>query len=345
MLILMASDHTKKQLSDVLAKVKKLHLKPHVIPGKNSVAVGITGNNGALDKALFEGMPGVREAVRVTRPYKLAGRDFKHEDTLVPVGPYDIGGSGLVVIAGPCAVESEEQLIRIARAVKKAGAQMLRGGAFKPRTSPYAFQGLGKQGLKFLASARKETGLPVVTEVLDQRSLDDVAEYADVLQVGARNMQNFALLKDLGKLRKPVMLKRGLSATLDEWLMSAEYLLSEGNGKLFLCERGIRAFSDHARNTLDLNVVPAVKELSHLPIIVDPSHATGVRSRVAPMARAAVAAGAHGLMIEVHDRPDQALCDGPQALHPDDFAILMRDLAGIAAAVGRTMAEPKTRRK
>jgi 3-deoxy-7-phosphoheptulonate synthase len=345
MLILMTSDHTKKQLAEVLAKVKKLRLKPHVIPGKSSVAVGITGNNGALDKALFEVMPGVREAVRVTRPYKLAGRDFKHDDTLVPVGPYDIGGNGLIVIAGPCAVESEEQLIRIARAVKKAGAQMLRGGAFKPRTSPYAFQGLGKQGLKLLASARKETGLPIVTEVLDQRSLDDVAEYADVLQVGARNMQNFALLKDLGKLRKPVMLKRGLSATLDEWLMSAEYLLSEGNSKLFLCERGIRAFSDHARNTLDLNVVPAVKELSHLPIIVDPSHATGVRARVAPMARAAVAAGAHGLMIEVHDRPDQALCDGPQALHPDDFAILMRDLAGIAAAVGRTMAEPKTRRK
>jgi 3-deoxy-7-phosphoheptulonate synthase len=321
MLILMTSDHTKKQLAEVLAKVKKLRLKPHVIPGNSSVAVG------------------------VTRPYKLAGRDFKHDDTLVPVGPYDIGGNGLIVIAGPCAVESEEQLIRIARAVKKAGAQMLRGGAFKPRTSPYAFQGLGKQGLKLLASARKETGLPIVTEVLDQRSLDDVAEYADVLQVGARNMQNFALLKDLGKLRKPVMLKRGLSATLDEWLMSAEYLLSEGNSKLFLCERGIRAFSDHARNTLDLNVVPAVKELSHLPIIVDPSHATGVRARVAPMARAAVAAGAHGLMIEVHDRPDQALCDGPQALHPDDFAILMRDLAGIAAAVGRTMAEPKTRRK
>jgi 3-deoxy-7-phosphoheptulonate synthase len=345
MLILMASDHTKKQLSDVLAKVKKLRLKPHVIPGKNSVAVGITGNNGALDKTLFEAMPGVREAVRVTRPYKLAGRDFKHDDTLVPVGPYDIGGGGLIVIAGPCAVESEEQLIRIARAVKKAGAQMLRGGAFKPRTSPYAFQGLGKQGLKLLAAARKETGLPIVTEVLDQRSLDDVAEYADVLQVGARNMQNFALLKELGKLRKPVMLKRGLSATLDEWLMSAEYLLSEGNDKLFLCERGIRAFSDHARNTLDLNVVPAVKELSHLPIIVDPSHATGVRARVAPMARAAVAAGAHGLMIEVHDRPDQALCDGPQALHPDDFAVLMRDLAAIAAAVGRTMAEPKTRRK
>jgi 3-deoxy-7-phosphoheptulonate synthase len=341
MLILMASDHTKKQLSDVLARVRSLKLKPHVIPGKNSVAVGITGNNGALDKALFETLPGVREAVRVTRPYKLAGRDFKHGDTVVDVGGFKIGGPSLVVIAGPCAVESEEQLIRIARAVKKAGAQLLRGGAYKPRTSPYAFQGLGKKGLQLLARAKKETGMPIVTEVLDQRSLDDVAEYADVLQVGARNMQNFALLKDLGKLRKPVMLKRGLSATLDEWLMSAEYLLSEGNDKLFLCERGIRAFSDHARNTLDLNVVPAVKELSHLPIIVDPSHATGVRARVAPMARAAVAAGAHGLMIEVHDRPDQALCDGPQALHPDDFAVLMRDLGAIGAALGHGLAAPR----
>jgi len=340
MLILMSSEHTKKQLADVLARVKKLRLKPHVIPGKNSVAVGITGNAGALDKSLFEGLPGVSEAVPVTRPYKLASRNFHHGDTIVPIGPYRLGGPGLVVIAGPCAVESEEQLIRIAHAVKKAGAQLLRGGAYKPRTSPYAFQGLGKKGLQLLAKAKKETGMPIVTEVLDQRSLDDVAEYADVLQVGARNMQNFALLKDLAKLRKPIMLKRGLSATLDEWLMSAEYLLSEGNKNVFLCERGIRAFSDHARNTLDLNVVPAVKEQSHLPIIVDPSHATGVRSRVAPMARAAVAAGAHGLMIEVHDRPDQALCDGPQALHPDDFAVLMRDLAAIAAALGRGLAEP-----
>lgn len=340
MLILMSSDHTKKQLADVLAKVKKLRLKPHVIPGKNSVAVGITGNAGALDPNLFETLPGVVQAMRVTKPYKLAGRDFKHSDTVVPIGNYKLGGPGLVVIAGPCAVESEDQLIRIAHAVKKAGAQLLRGGAYKPRTSPYAFQGLGKKGLQLLARARKETGMPIVTEVLDQRSLDDVAEYADVLQVGARNMQNFALLKDLAKIHKPIMLKRGLSATLDEWLMSAEYLLSEGNDKVFLCERGIRAYSDHARNTLDLNVVPAVKEISHLPIIVDPSHATGVRSRVAPMARAAVAAGAHGVMIEVHDRPDQALCDGPQALHPDAFAELMRDLAALSAALGRGLAEP-----
>jgi 3-deoxy-7-phosphoheptulonate synthase len=345
MLILMQPEHTKAEMSAVLAKVRKLKLQPHVIPGKQSVAVGITGNSGALDPHLFDGMPGVREAVRVSRPYKLAGRDFQHEDTVVPIGPYRLGGPDLIVIAGPCAVESEEQMLRIARAVKKAGAQMLRGGAFKPRTSPYAFQGLGKKGLQLLAKARKETGLPIVTEVLDQHSLEDVAEYADVLQVGARNMQNFALLKEIGKLRKPVMLKRGMSATLDEWLMSAEYLLAGGNKNVFLCERGIRAFSDHARNTLDLNVVPAVKEISHLPIIVDPSHATGVRARVAPMARAAVAAGAHGIMIEVHDRPDQALCDGPQALHPDDFAVLMRDLASISAALGRRLATPEYGRK
>ena len=274
-------------------------------------------------------------------PYPLASRQEHAKDLVVKVAGIALGGPDLLVIAGPCAVEGEETCLRSAEAVKAAGAHMLRGGAFKPRTSPYAFQGLGKKGLQLLAKAKKETGLPIVTEVLDQRSLDDVAEYADVLQVGARNMQNFALLKDIGKLRKPVMLKRGLSATLDEWLMSAEYLLSEGNKNVFLCERGIRAFSDHARNTLDLNVVPAVKELSHLPIIVDPSHATGVRARVAPMARAAVAAGAHGLMIEVHDRPDQALCDGPQALHPDDFAILMRDIAAIGAVVGRGLAEPK----
>lgn len=337
MLILMNADHTKEQLEAVLEKVRSLKLKPHVIPGAQSVAVGITGNSVALDPREFNVLPGVRDAVPVTKPYKLAGRDFKHEDTKVKIGPYELGGRDFIVIAGPCAVESPEQLLRVARAVKKAGAQLLRGGAFKPRTSPYAFQGLGREGLKILAAAKKELGMPIVTEVLDQKTLDDVAEVADVLQVGARNMQNFALLKDLGKIRKPVMLKRGLSATLDEWLMSAEYLLAEGNSQLFLCERGIRAFSDHARNTLDLNVVPAVKELSHLPIIVDPSHATGIRSRVAPMARAAAAAGCHGLMIEVHDKPREALCDGAQALHPDDFAILMGELARIGQALGHSI--------
>ena len=344
MLILMDGGHSKDDLSGVVARVEALGFKAHVIPGANSTAVGVTGNPGPLDPRVFESLPGVKQAIPVTKSYKLAGRDFQHGDTAVEIAPgLKVGGSRFIVMAGPCAVESREQTLRIARKVKAGGAHILRGGAFKPRTSPYAFQGLGKKGLQLLAAAKKETGLPIVTEVLDQRSLEDVAEYADVLQVGARNMQNFALLKELGQLKKPVMLKRGLSATLDEWLMSAEYLLSEGNKNIFLCERGIRAFSDHARNTPDLNVVPAVKELSHLPIIVDPSHATGVRARVAPMARAAVAAGAHGVMIEVHDRPDQALCDGPQALHPDDFATLMADLAAIAGALGRAMAAPATK--
>ena len=338
MLILMNADHTKDELEGVLKKVRALKLTPHVIPGATSVAVGITGNRGALDPREFTVLPGVRDAVPVTKPYKLAGRDFKHGDTKVKVGRYDVGGSGFVVIAGPCAIESEEQMMRIARAVKASGAQLLRGGAFKPRTSPYSFQGLGVEGLKILEAAKKETGMPVVTEVLDQRTLEEVAEVADVLQVGARNMQNFALLKELGRIRKPVMLKRGLSATLDEWLMSAEYLLAEGNGQVILCERGVRTFSDHARNTLDLTVVPAVKETSHLPIMVDPSHATGVRTRVAPMARAAAAAGAHGIMVEVHDRPREALCDGAQALSPEDFKSLMTDLKKITAALGHDLA-------
>ncbi len=338
MLILMNHDHTKGELDGVLKKVEAMNLKPHVIPGAQSVAVGVTGNAGALDPRDFTVLPGVRDAIPVTKPYKLAGRDFKQKKTVVKIGPYELGGDDFIMIAGPCAVESEEQMVRIAKKVKAAGAHLLRGGAFKPRTSPYSFQGLGRKGLEILATARKETGMPFTTEVVDQRSLEDVAEFADVMQVGARNMQNFSLLKDLGKLKKPVMLKRGLAATVEEWLMSAEYLLSEGNDQVFLCERGVRTFSLHARNTLDLTVVPAIKELSHLPIIVDPSHATGVRSRVAPMARASAAAGADGLMIEVHDRPAEALCDGPQALSPEDFKKLMEDLAKITASLGCAMA-------
>ncbi len=334
MLIMMSAAHTPDQLQAVLDKVKAMNLKPHVIPGAGHTAIGITGNPGALDPREFTVLDGVLDAVPVTKPYKLAGRDFKKEETVITVGSCRLG-LDFAVIAGPCAVESEEQTLRIARAVKAAGANLLRGGAYKPRTSPYSFQGLGKDGLKILAAAKAETGLPIVTEVLDQRSLEDVAETADVLQVGARNMQNFALLKELGRLRKPVMLKRGLSATLEEWLMSAEYILSEGNTQLFLCERGVRTFSDHARNTLDLTVVPAVKELSHLPIFVDPSHATGVRSRVAPMARAAAAAGAHGIMVEVHDRPGAALCDGAQALPPEDFKKLMGELSRITAVLAQ----------
>ncbi len=338
MLILMDGKHTERELEAVLEKVRAMGFKPHVIPGATGTAVGVTGNRGPIERNLFDGMPGVADAIAVTKPYKLAGKDFKSGSTLIKVGGVTLGGDDFVVIAGPCAVESEEQTVRIAKAVRAGGAHWLRGGAYKPRSSPYAFQGLGKEGLKILATARKESGLPIVTEILDQKSLDDVAEVADVLQVGARNMQNFALLKELGQLRKPIMLKRGLSATLEEWLQSAEYILAEGNPHLFLCERGVRTFSDHARNTLDLNVVPAIQEISHLPIIVDPSHATGLRRRVAPMARAAAAAGAHGLMVEVHDEPAKALCDGAQALHPDDFAQLMGELAKVCPAVGRRLA-------
>ena len=349
MLILMEAGHTEKHLEAVTDKIRSLGYKPHVIPGAQNVAVGITGNSTAIDPRLFEGMAGVADAIPVTKPYKLAGRDFKRGETEIRIGPVVLGGYDFVVIAGPCAVESEEQTLRIARAVKKAGAHLLRGGAYKPRSSPYAFQGLGQEGLRILAAARAETGLPIVTEVLDQRSLEAVVETADVLQVGARNMQNFALLKDLGKTKKPVMLKRGLSATIEEWLQSAEYILAEGNPHVFLCERGVRTFADHARNTLDLNVVPAVQELSHLPIIVDPSHATGLRRRVAPMARAAAAAGAHGIMVEVHDEPQKALCDGAQALTPEDFGRLMADLAKLCEAVGKRLApqpaaRPKSRR-
>jgi 3-deoxy-7-phosphoheptulonate synthase len=326
--------HTDEQLQAVVKKIKGMGYKANVIPGAQNVAVGITGNPHALDPGAFEILPGVKQVLRVTKPYKLSGRDFKHEDTVFRIGKASMGGNQFVVIAGPCAVESEEQTLRIARFVARAGAHCLRGGAYKPRTSPYAFQGLGEDGLKILAAAREETGLPVVTEVLDQWSLEKVVEYVDVLQIGTRNMQNFALLKDVGKAKKPVMLKRGFSATIDEWLQAAEYLLSEGTNDIFLCERGIRTFSSHTRNTLDLSAVPVVKQLSHLPIIVDPSHGVGARDKVLPLARAAAAVGAHGIMLDVHDRPEEALCDGPQALLPDQFTLLMRDLRAMSQALG-----------
>lgn len=340
MLIVMEGDFRPENLDGVLSAVKGAGYKAHVIPGAANTAVGITGNAGPVDPGLFEILPGVKQAIPVTKPYKLAGRDFRHADTVFTVPrpergrAVEVGGETFAVMAGPCAVESEAQTLRIARAVAAAGAHFLRGGAFKPRTSPYAFQGLGEEGLKILAAARAETGLAVVTEVLDQRSVGLVAEYADVLQVGARNMQNFALLKEVGQARRPVLLKRGLSATIDEWLMSAEYILAEGNPDVILCERGIRTFSNHTRNTLDLNAVPVVRKLSHLPVFVDPSHGTGLRDKVVPLARAAAAVGAHGLMVEVHDRPDEALCDGPQAIAPSTFAGLMRDLAGMGPVLG-----------
>ena len=338
MLILMDADHKDKDLQGVVARIESLGFKAHVIPGANSTAVGVTGNPGPLDPRIFEVLPGVKQAIPVTKSYKLAGRDFKHGDTAVEIAPgLSIGAGRFVVMAGPCAVESREQTLRIARAVKAGGAHVMRGGAFKPRTSPYAFQGLGEEGLKILAEARDETGLPVVSEALDPTSLELVYKYADIVQIGARNMQNFALLKEAGRLDKPVLLKRGLSATIDEWLQSAEYLLAEGNPRVILCERGIRTFSSHTRNTLDLNAVPVAQKLSHLPVLVDPSHGTGLRDKVAPLARASAAVGAHGVIIEVHDRPKEALCDGPQALPPEDFAELVVVLKKLGGVLGYSM--------
>ncbi|MBI3299625.1 MAG: 3-deoxy-7-phosphoheptulonate synthase [Elusimicrobia bacterium] len=338
MLIILGPDHSKEQLDGVVARVSALGYKPHIIPGEHGTAIGVTGNAGPLDPRVFESLPGVKQAIPVTKSYKLAGRDFKSPDTAVEISPgLSVGAGRFIVMAGPCAVESREQTLRIARLVKKAGAHVLRGGAFKPRTSPYAFQGLGEEGLKILAEARAETGLPVVSEALDPASLELVYKYADVVQIGARNMQNFSLLREAGKLDKPVLLKRGLSATVDEWLQSAEYLLAEGNARIILCERGIRTFSSHTRNTLDLNAVPVAQKLSHLPVMVDPSHGTGVRDKVVPLARAAAAVGAHGVIIEVHDRPDEALCDGPQAMPPEVFAELVETLKKLGGVLGYTL--------
>ena len=327
---------TGEEVERVVAAAERLGLKAHPIPGAQRTAVGITGNKGAVTTAVFEALPGVLEVIRVSHPYKLVSREFHPEDTIVSVGGVPVGGTRIVVIAGPCAVESLEQTVTIAREVKARGADLLRGGAFKPRTSPYAFQGLGEEGLRILAAARDATGLPVVTEVLDTAHVEIVAAYADCLQIGARNMQNFELLKKAGKTGKPVLLKRGMSATLEEFLLAAEYVLAEGNPNVVLCERGIRTFSDFTRNTLDLSVVPAVERLSHLPIIVDPSHGTGRREKVVPMSRASIAAGADGIAVEVHNNPAEALSDGPQALTPGMFSELMSQIRPIAMAVGRT---------
>ena len=337
MLVVMRQDATEEQIRGVMRAIEARGFKGHPIPGSQRTAIGITGNRGAVEAPVFESLPGVLEVIPVTHAYKLVSREVKPDDSRVRIGAVEVGGEGLVVVAGPCAVESLEQTLRVAREVKKGGAHLLRGGAFKPRTSPYAFQGLGKEGLEILARAREETGLPVVTEALDGEGLDLVEQYADAIQIGARNMQNFSLLKRAGRAKKPVILKRGMSATLEEFLMSAEYILAEGNYQVVLCERGVRTFSDFSRNTLDLAVVPAVKRLSHLPILVDPSHGTGRRDKVAPLSRAAAAVGADGLMIEVHHDPDAALSDGPQSITPDMFAELMRDLRQIAPVIGRTL--------
>jgi 3-deoxy-7-phosphoheptulonate synthase len=336
MLIVMDASASPEDIRRVVSAVESLGLQAHPIPGAQRTAIGITGNRGSVDRGSFENLPGVTEVIPVSAPYKLVSREAKRENTVVSVGGVPIGGNRLAVVAGPCAVESEEQAIEIGRRVKDAGATHYRGGAFKPRTSPYSFQGLGEEGLKILSRVRAETGLPIVTEVLDTETVDLVAEHADCLQVGARNMQNFSLLKRLGRLRKPVLLKRGMSATIEELLLSAEYLLAEGNYEVILCERGVRTFSDHTRNTLDLSSVPYVQRISHLPIVVDPSHGTGKRTKVLPLSRASVAVGADGLLIEVHHDPEHALSDGPQAILPDMFAELVTEVRKLAPVVGRT---------
>jgi 3-deoxy-7-phosphoheptulonate synthase len=335
MLVVMKPSATPAQVEAVVEKIRSLGLVPHAIPGAQRTAIGVTGNRGALDPSLFDAMPGVREAIRVSQPFKLVSREVKEEDTVVDVSGVELGGKRIVVMAGPCSVESKEQVLEAARSVKAAGATMLRGGAWKPRTSPYEFQGLAEEGLKLLAMAREETGLRVVTEAMDVETLPMVAEVADMVQIGARNMQNFSLLKQLGKLGKPVLLKRGPSSTIREWLMAAEYVVAHGNPRVALCERGIRTFENATRNTLDLNAVPVLRSLTHLPIVVDPSHGIGLRAHVPAMARAAVAAGADGLIVEVHPCPEKALSDGQQSLTPAEFDGLMAQVKVIAGAIGR----------
>ncbi len=337
MLVVMKPHATEAEIEAVVERIRTLGFTPHPIPGAQRVAIGVTGNKGSIDTAQFETMPGVADAIRVSQPFKLVSREVKEEDTVIDVGGVPLGGNALAVMAGPCSVESREQILETAHAVKAAGARFLRGGAFKPRTSPYEFQGLAEEGLKLLALAREQTGLKIVTEVMDAETLPMVAEYADVLQIGARNMQNFSLMKQLGRIRKPVLLKRGPSATIKEWLMAAEYVVAGGNYQVALCERGIRTFETMTRNTLDLNAVPVLKALTHLPVIVDPSHGIGLRAHVAAMARAGIAAGADGIIVEVHPRPDKALSDGQQSLTPREFEDLMKQVRVIAGALGRAV--------
>ena len=339
MLIVMQSHATEEQIRAVCDRIESLGLKAHPIPGSLRTAIGITGNKGSVDLGVLESMSGVVECIPVSKPYKLVSRDAKEEDSVIriptPSGDVLVGGKHVALAAGPCAVESEEQCLTIAERLKSTGVRLFRGGAYKPRTSPYSFQGLGEEGLKILAKVRHTYGFGIITEAIDNESLDLVEEYADVIQIGARNMQNFSLLKRAGRAKKPVLLKRGMSATLDEFLMAAEYILSEGNYNVMLCERGVRTFSDFSRNTLDLAVVPAVKKRSHLPILVDPSHGTGKRHKVLPLSRAAVAVGADGLLVEVHHEPEKALSDGMQSILPDEFAELTAEAKQIADVLHR----------
>ncbi len=337
----MKHNASEEDISGVVGTIKEMGYDARPIPGGQRTAVGLIGNDGRVDAGRLEGLSGVLEVIPVTHAYKQVSREWREEDTLVtlPNGTV-VGGTELVIMAGPCAVEGERQIVDIAHVLRGMGATVLRGGAFKPRTSPYSFQGLGLDGLRFLARARDETGMVVVTEALDPEGVDQVAEYADIIQIGARNMQNYPLLRRAGRAGKPVLLKRGMSATIEEWLLAAEYLLAEGNHDVILCERGVRSFAKHTRNLLDLAAIPVVKSLSHLPIIADPSHGTGLRSKVIPMGRASVAAGADGLMIEVHPDPLRAMSDGAQSLYPEQFSELMEQIRVIANAIGRDLTAP-----
>ncbi len=337
MLVVMKAQATPEQVKAVCDHIEQLGFRAHSLPGAQRTAIGITGNQGEVERGNLEELPGVAEVIRVSKAYKLASRDAKEDNTIIrfPGTDATIGGNDIAIVAGPCSIETREQAFTIAEKVAASGAQFFRGGAFKPRTSPYAFQGLGIEALQIMAEIRDAFGLRIITEAIDNESLELVVEYADVIQIGARNMQNYSLLKKAGKTRKPVLIKRGMSATLDEFLMSAEYVMSEGNYQVILCERGVRTFADHTRNTLDLSIVPAVQRLSHLPILVDPSHGTGKRNKVIPMARAGVAVGADGIMVEVHHEPEKAWSDGPQSIYPEQFASMMDELEQIAAVLHR----------
>jgi 3-deoxy-7-phosphoheptulonate synthase len=329
MLIVMNSGASEAEIANVIRVIESLGFRAHSMPGANRTAIGITGNSGAVDLSHFENLPGVAEAIRVTKPYKLITLDLRPERTVVDIGGAKIGDGSLAIIAGPCSIESREQAFAAAEAVQKAGARFFRGGAFKPRTSPYSFAGLGEDALKILVEIREKFGLKIVSEALDESTVDLVEQYADMIQIGARNMQNFTLLKRAGRSRLPVLLKRGMAATLEEWLLAAEYVMAEGNYQIVLCERGVRTFAQHTRNTLDLAAVPAVRRISHLPVIVDAAHGTGRSYMVTPLARAGVAVGADGIMVEVHAHPDEALSDGAQALNLEEFAQMAREVRAI----------------
>jgi 3-deoxy-7-phosphoheptulonate synthase len=339
MLVVMDNHATQEQIDRVVKTIEEMGYRAQPMPGEQRTAIGLVGNDGPVDSSRVEGLPGVAEVIHVSKPYKQVSREWKGQNTIVTLAPgVSFGGSDIVIIAGPCSVESEQQIVTAARAVRAGGGTALRGGAFKPRSSPYSFQGMGKRGLELLALARKETGLPIVTEALDEEGAHLVAEYGDCIQIGARNMQNYSLLRAVGRIKKPVLLKRGMAATITDLLLSAEYILSEGNDQVILCERGIRSFDNMTRNLFDLTAIPIVQRLSHLPMIADPSHGTGLRDKVIPMARAAVAAGADGVIVEVHPNPERALSDGNQSLYPDQFGRLVTELRAITAAIGRGVA-------